>query len=141
MSAAHYGTSACLRSFAQVRKSLLTSSLSGQIQVVALEDEFGRFRVWAANIGALQKGHSSLDYRLREAPLVQENVQKLLKEVHDCLQESMWEMHLLIVVNSRRTTVAFAVTTTYYCHFHWKTQSWCYIFPNFISDTSQSMSS
>ncbi|KAI9763315.1 MAG: hypothetical protein M1839_006520 [Geoglossum umbratile] len=87
MSAAHYGTSACLRSFAQVRKSLPAANLSDQIQVVQIEDEFGRFRVWAANIGALQKGHSSLDYRLREAPLVQENVQKLLKELHSCLQE------------------------------------------------------
>lgn len=90
MSATHYGSTACLRSFAQVRKSIPTASLSlsGQIQVDAFEDEFGRFRVWAGNVGALQKGHSSLDYRLREATLVRDNVQKLLKELHECLQES-----------------------------------------------------
>lgn len=90
MSAAYYGTTACLRGFAQVHKSLPAASLSlsGQIQVDAFEDEFGRFRVWAANIGALQKGHSSLDYRLRNAPLIRDNVQRLLKELHECLQES-----------------------------------------------------
>jgi hypothetical protein len=90
MSATYYGTTACLRSFAQVRKSLPAASLalSGQIQLDAFEDELGRFRVWAANVGALQKGHSSLDYRLREAPLVRDNVLKLLIELHECLQES-----------------------------------------------------
>lgn len=89
MSAAHYGTTVCLRGFAQVRKSLPAAALwlSGYIEADALDDELGRFRVWAANIGALQKGHSSLDYRLREAPLVRDNVQKLLKELHGCLQE------------------------------------------------------
>jgi hypothetical protein len=31
-----------------------------------LAEEFGRFKVWYGNTGALQKGHSSLDYRLGE---------------------------------------------------------------------------
>jgi hypothetical protein len=105
MSATHYGTSSCLRSFAQVCKSLQAASLSisGQIQLDALEDEIGRFRVWAGNLGALQRGHSSLDYRLREAPLVRENVMKLLKELHECLQESTsiwsreWILQLLFL--------------------------------------------
>lgn len=51
------------------RFRLLSASLSAADQTLAqpldgeaLDDEFGRFRVWSANLGGLQKGHSSLDY-------------------------------------------------------------------------------
>ncbi|KAF2651383.1 hypothetical protein K491DRAFT_97807 [Lophiostoma macrostomum CBS 122681] len=53
----------------------------------ALDDEFGRFRVWVGNLGALQKGHSSLDYRLRESPLLSSNTLKLLKELEENIVE------------------------------------------------------
>lgn len=104
VSAALCGTSACLQAFAQVQRSLSTTSadFSTQISSSALQDEVGRLRVWAANIGALQKGHSSLDYRLREASLVRENVLKLLKELHSALQEgeyfsTLWKSPLISV--------------------------------------------
>lgn len=51
----------------------------------ALQDELGRFRVWCGNIGALQKGHSSLDYRLRDSPLLSSNAIKLLQELEENL--------------------------------------------------------
>ncbi|EKJ76919.1 hypothetical protein NXS19_011110 [Fusarium pseudograminearum] len=43
---------------------------------VTLEDERGRLRVWASNLGALQQDTSkkSLDYRLRDAPLMRTTV-------------------------------------------------------------------
>ncbi|KAF1839078.1 hypothetical protein BDW02DRAFT_585440 [Decorospora gaudefroyi] len=54
----------------------------------ALEDEVGRFRVWSGNLGALQKGHSSLDYRLRDSPLLSNNALKLLEELADNVNEA-----------------------------------------------------
>lgn len=44
--------------------------------IVTLEDEQGRFRIWASNLGALQSSESmkSLDQRLRDAPLMRKSV-------------------------------------------------------------------
>jgi hypothetical protein len=53
-----------------------------------LQDEIGRFRVWSGNLGALQKGHSSLDYRLRDSPLLSTNALKFLKELEDNVSEA-----------------------------------------------------
>ncbi|KAH7198805.1 uncharacterized protein B0J16DRAFT_360480 [Fusarium flagelliforme] len=43
---------------------------------VTLEDEQGRFRIWASNLGALQPADStkSLDRRLKDAPLMRKSV-------------------------------------------------------------------
>ncbi|KAL9580521.1 MAG: hypothetical protein Q9212_004443 [Teloschistes hypoglaucus] len=50
-------------------------------------DLFGRFNVWADNIGAGQQGRASLDYRLREASnyreVVMQNLRYLLKALND----------------------------------------------------------
>ena len=43
------------------------------------EDELGRLRVWAANIGAHQTGLSSLDYRLRDASHIKAQIVRLLE--------------------------------------------------------------
>jgi hypothetical protein len=56
-----------------------------KLSLLAVEDQIGRFRLWAGNIGALQEGCGSLDYRLRDAKFVVENVQRLL----DSLQASL----------------------------------------------------
>lgn len=89
MSAIRQGTAECIRSFQTLSKALLTHNVfRSMINTEALEDEQGRFRVWSGNLGALQKGHSSLDYRLRDAPLLRTNVLKLLNELGTNLFES-----------------------------------------------------
>lgn len=45
------------------------------------EDELGRLRMWAANIGAHRTGQSSLDFRLRDASHIRNQILKLLKYV------------------------------------------------------------
>lgn len=50
-------------------------------------DELGRLRVWAAIVGAHQKLHSSLDYRLRAAVHIQEQVVKLLLDLTRAVTE------------------------------------------------------
>ncbi|EXJ84282.1 hypothetical protein A1O3_04949 [Capronia epimyces CBS 606.96] len=50
-------------------------------------DELGRLRVWAANIGAHQKGHSSLDYRLRDASHIKTQIVNLLRSFKRALRD------------------------------------------------------
>lgn len=42
------------------------------------EDERGRLRMWAANIGAHQTGQSSLEFRLRDSSQIQQQIIRLL---------------------------------------------------------------
>jgi len=53
----------------------------------ALEDELGRFRLWAGNIGALKTGRASLDYRLRDAEYLSQNAKSLLGGLKKSLAE------------------------------------------------------
>ena len=58
----------CLRNFLSIISILDRShgSYENLLPRTALGDELGRFRVWCGNMGALQKGHNSLEYRLAE---------------------------------------------------------------------------
>ena len=68
---------------------MLSKNLEGSNQVFGqrLLDEFGRFRVWAGNAGAHRKGRVSLDYRLREASHIYEELTKLLGELNKKLKD------------------------------------------------------
>lgn len=78
-------------SFRTLVNALVASDdrLKKPLDLGALEDEFGRFRVWSGNLGALQKGHSSLDYRLRDSQLLAANALKFLQELNDNLGEAL----------------------------------------------------
>lgn len=71
LSALGHRSEAALSQIAKYAGSLAWSTLS-----VAIEDEQGRFRVWASNLGALQPANSikSLDQRLKDAPLMRKSV-------------------------------------------------------------------
>ena len=60
-----------------------------QIVHPALVDQLGRLKIWAGNIGAFQELPlpSSLDYRLREAPRIVDQVIELLNDLNETLQE------------------------------------------------------
>ncbi|KLJ08554.1 hypothetical protein EMPG_16011 [Blastomyces silverae] len=62
----------------------------------ALQDEYGRLRVWTGNIGAHQSGRSSLEYRLRDASHIRAQVASLL----DALKCSLSEV--LAIVSGER---------------------------------------
>ncbi|KAF8421821.1 ankyrin repeat-containing domain protein [Tirmania nivea] len=51
-----------------------------------LRDTWARFNVWTSNIGALQRGRASLDYRLRHAD-VKEEVLRLLRHLNSTLSQ------------------------------------------------------
>lgn len=88
MSAIRLGAAVNVREFQSLVNSLDTHQGHG-VESEALQDEFGRFRVWSGNLGVLQKGHSSLDYRLRDAPLLSNEVSKLLKELEENLRSGI----------------------------------------------------
>ena len=52
------------------------------------QDELGRLRIWAANIGAHQTNQSSLDYRLRDSSHIRQQIMNLLGELLDRLHEA-----------------------------------------------------
>ena len=76
----------CVRRFSALC-SLLPEA--DRIAHPALVDQLGRFKIWAGNIGAFQELPlpSSLDYRLREAPKIVDQVIELLDDLDETLQE------------------------------------------------------
>lgn len=55
---------------------------------MALENESQRFELWAVNLGLYHHGHSSLDYRFRDAPSVFSFAYKLLQDLEKYLELS-----------------------------------------------------
>lgn len=91
MSSLRLATAANVRAFQVLLNNLDQGDnrRAASIDREALEDEIGRFRVWSGNLGALQKGHSSLDYRLRDSPLLSGNALKFLNELEQNLKETI----------------------------------------------------
>lgn len=50
-----------------------------------LTNEYQRFESWASNLGLYHTGHSSLDYRFRDSPVLFEYVVGLLKDFESIL--------------------------------------------------------
>ncbi|KAG8527158.1 uncharacterized protein KY384_008588 [Bacidia gigantensis] len=73
----------CVRAFKDIISLSQTSdgSFIEEVDISLLEDYYGRFRVWAGNIGAHQTGKSSLEYRLRDDSEVREQVIKILQSL------------------------------------------------------------
>ncbi|KAH5436168.1 ADP-ribose phosphatase [Parastagonospora nodorum] len=90
MSSIRLATAANVLAFQNLTTALDTSDgkWAHLIESDGLQDEIGRFRVWSGNLGALQKGHSSLDYRLRDSPLLSTNTLKFLKELEENINEA-----------------------------------------------------
>ena len=81
---------ACINCFDQICQIIHDrgSEYGKDITPYAVADEFGRFKIWAGNIGALQPGNSSLDTRLRQASHVRRQVLRLLDDLNYTLRES-----------------------------------------------------
>ena len=52
-----------------------------------VQEQLGRFKMWAGNAGAHQMGRMSLDYRLREAFHMHEQAVELLESLNESLKE------------------------------------------------------
>lgn len=82
--------STCIRSFNLLCDFLEDSDneFSGQISILGIQDELGRFRVWAGNVGAHRSGRVSLDHKLRESSQIHAKVSELLTDLDESLAES-----------------------------------------------------
>ncbi|KAH7348035.1 hypothetical protein BKA66DRAFT_505128 [Pyrenochaeta sp. MPI-SDFR-AT-0127] len=88
MSSLRLATASNVRAFQTLSNALNATDGGWTIEREGLEDEFGRFRVWSGNLGALQQGHSCLDYRLRDSPLLSSSALKFLEELLENLNEA-----------------------------------------------------
>lgn len=77
----------CLRHFERLAEEAQNSEGEPPLSASAVGDELGRFKIWAGNIGAFQRDSRSLDYRLREASQVGDQVTKILEDLDFSLQE------------------------------------------------------
>lgn len=87
-------TEACMRVFAIVCSEAERLDDSRATSCDDLAEEFGRFRVGTANLGALAKGHSALDWRLRDAEVMRSTVLSLLQELRNELELGMKSSHM-----------------------------------------------
>jgi len=92
----------CITLFKEVYYLLESSSQEDYATVSPddVQDELGRFRIWAENIGALQPRtkRTSLEYRLREASETRLQVQGCLEDMKEVLLESTL-FHFLAFLN------------------------------------------
>lgn len=84
----------CLKSFNQLQEQVEQPEYSREADVshASWGDELGRLRVWAANIGAHQTGQSSLDFRLRDASHISNQITKLLRDLEQSLHDIFDEL-------------------------------------------------
>ncbi|KAI9769386.1 MAG: hypothetical protein M1840_004088 [Geoglossum simile] len=79
----------CFQTFVNISRAVSKDNLQNQWEILrpSLENQSTRLRLWAANIGALQRGKSSLDYRLREASDVSGLTTGILESLNKRLEE------------------------------------------------------
>ncbi|CAI7633690.1 unnamed protein product [Penicillium glandicola] len=76
----------CLRNLTQLLSGTQFSENQFDVPLALWQDELGRLRVWAANIGAHQTGQSSLDHRLRDASDIKRQILQLLKRLQRAIE-------------------------------------------------------
>ncbi|PGH09012.1 hypothetical protein AJ79_05807 [Helicocarpus griseus UAMH5409] len=77
----------CFQQFKTLISSTDLDRYESEVQKVLWEDELGRLRIWASNIGAHQTGQSSLDFRLRDSSPVKNQVIGLLKGLQETFRD------------------------------------------------------
>ncbi|KAL8847620.1 MAG: hypothetical protein Q9221_007350 [Calogaya cf. arnoldii] len=80
----------CPRSFGELIRDVDAPQYGYEDEVAAASwvDELGRLQIWAGNVGAYQSGLSSLDFRLRDASHIRNEVTDLLTNLERLLDEA-----------------------------------------------------
>lgn len=58
---------------------------------MAIDEQVGRFNVWAGNLGVFARAHASLDYRLRDNPRAKDLALKQLEGLQDRIERGMFD--------------------------------------------------
>jgi hypothetical protein len=80
----------CMRGFDELLESLASypEELHRDMSIRTIENDFARFKIWCGNLGALQRGRSSLDVRLRGSIVMRDTVMKFLGQLQESLKQS-----------------------------------------------------
>ena len=81
----------CRQSFDTILKQLDAAD-GGELSKATWEDEASRLRLWGSNIGATSKANTSLDFRLRDADTVRQQIYKNLSNLDEALNEALKSM-------------------------------------------------
>ncbi|KAK5996436.1 hypothetical protein PT974_01770 [Cladobotryum mycophilum] len=83
--------SSCLRAFKSLAALVTKNDIPGQTSPDArlIEDGWGRFKIWSANIGAHHDDRRSLDHRLRDASNIRNQVIRLLEHLGKILDDGV----------------------------------------------------
>ena len=79
----------CQKHFRTLHDTLQSKNKDNELSSIAVQNELGRFRIWASNIGAMHIGRLSLDYRLRDADYLYQDVTSLLEDIKESLIEGL----------------------------------------------------
>ncbi|KAK9420304.1 hypothetical protein SUNI508_06573 [Seiridium unicorne] len=80
----------CLEAFESLSMTAFAETKEySRKSVWEIKNQFSRFKVWSGNIGAHQRGKSSLDYRLRDASHLASQVQSLLADLKSSLEKGI----------------------------------------------------
>ncbi|KAL8833679.1 MAG: hypothetical protein Q9176_007880, partial [Flavoplaca citrina] len=81
---------ACRNSFNTLIREMRVSNKEKHegLSITDWEDERGRLRMWAANIGAHHTAQSSLDFRLRDSTQIQQQIIRLLQNLARQLEDA-----------------------------------------------------
>lgn len=77
----------CRAQFDEILQSPKISDHNSEVSIEQWKDELGRLLIWAGNIGAQQTRQSSLDYRLRDASHIKDQVINLLHDIRELLTD------------------------------------------------------
>lgn len=78
----------CLKGFQSLLSELPEKTNDKGPTAQVWEDALARFRIWSSNIGAHQKGQSSLDHRLRDASHIRDQILKVLATLRQNLLDA-----------------------------------------------------
>jgi len=84
----------CQRHFDNLCEAIVKTADADDLRIAGLQDELGRFRLWASDIGALNTGRASLDYRLRDVEYLYQNTKSLLEGLKGSLAEGLAPLKL-----------------------------------------------
>ena len=82
-----YRIATCLEQFEYVQSSSHLESCEIEVLSFAWQDKLGQLRVWVATTGAYQKNNFSLDYRLRDASHIKDQVIRQLNRLQRVLED------------------------------------------------------
>jgi hypothetical protein len=83
----------CQTEYCELSQALIRTPKSQIPSSVSIQNEHGRFRIWARDAGAMRTGKHSLEYKLHDVSFLSQSIVMLLQDLNETLIEGL--IHLL----------------------------------------------